>query len=267
MRRITGVLLRIYPASWRERYGGELEALAADAPEGWRTDLDVLKGAVGMRMRLQGAWALLALFLAAGALLGWLSSYLMTPQWEAAAVIMVTPAVIPEGATDNSAANEYILKLANRVTARTSLAAIVNDPHIQLYARERMTQPLEDVLDRMRRDIRVMIMAQTKKKLPNSVFRLRFRYSDPAKTVATVNALIALYKQASAETTGYYVDVLDVPVLPRMPIFPSRAAFAVAGLTTGLVLALKLLVRRLIPRQPVPQALPPGASACALRLV
>lgn len=39
-------LLRLYPRAWRERYGGELDALLEDLPAGAGTSLDLLVGAL-----------------------------------------------------------------------------------------------------------------------------------------------------------------------------------------------------------------------------
>ena len=41
---------RLYPASWRRRYGVEFEALLEDAGRNWRDVLDVLLGALKMQM-------------------------------------------------------------------------------------------------------------------------------------------------------------------------------------------------------------------------
>ena len=41
---------RLYPASWRRRYGAEFEALLEDAGRGWRDVADVLLGALKMQM-------------------------------------------------------------------------------------------------------------------------------------------------------------------------------------------------------------------------
>jgi hypothetical protein len=49
------LLLKLYPAEWLARYGDELEALMYDARIGWRESLDLIKGAIDMRVRLQPA--------------------------------------------------------------------------------------------------------------------------------------------------------------------------------------------------------------------
>ncbi|HEX3328301.1 MAG TPA: hypothetical protein VHS27_00180 [Gaiellales bacterium] len=55
--RTSGLLLRLYPARWRARYGEELKALILDASEGrvsWRLGIDVALAAVRERLRSAG---------------------------------------------------------------------------------------------------------------------------------------------------------------------------------------------------------------------
>lgn len=44
------LLLRAYPAGWRERYGDEFLALLADRPDRWRDAVDILAGALDARL-------------------------------------------------------------------------------------------------------------------------------------------------------------------------------------------------------------------------
>lgn len=44
------LLLRTYPAAWRQRYGEEFLALLADRPAGWRAAADILGGALDARL-------------------------------------------------------------------------------------------------------------------------------------------------------------------------------------------------------------------------
>jgi hypothetical protein len=204
---------------------------------------------------MQGAWAILTVFVAVGAAMGWLGSFAVAPKYEASAVMMCTPASFEPGKTDDGrAVREYVARLASGVTSRSSLAALINDPRLNLYPVERRVEPLEDVEDLMRRDIAVSIRPRdAKKKGPQAaVFVMRFRYSDPGKAVATVNGLIRRFlAEATSGPVQYFLDTLDAPVLPKRPVFPARGPFALAGLSAGLVLGLIALgVRRwILPRR------------------
>jgi uncharacterized membrane protein YfcA len=70
-------LLRLYPESWRKRYGEEFVALLAASPWTWRALADVVLGAFdahqrkgGPQMRRLMLWGLLAVI---AAFLGWLN--------------------------------------------------------------------------------------------------------------------------------------------------------------------------------------------------
>jgi len=60
MKRLTKLFARLYPASWRERYADEFDALLEEVNPGWRTSLDILKGAVGMQVKTFGVAKLIA---------------------------------------------------------------------------------------------------------------------------------------------------------------------------------------------------------------
>ena len=47
------LMARLYPKSWRQRYGAEFDALLDDAKPTWRDGFDVLRRALDMHMK---AW-------------------------------------------------------------------------------------------------------------------------------------------------------------------------------------------------------------------
>lgn len=50
MRRLLAWATRLYPRSWRTRYGAELEALIDDLDPGWRDVASIVKGSVTMHL-------------------------------------------------------------------------------------------------------------------------------------------------------------------------------------------------------------------------
>lgn len=54
MNRLTGLVVRLYPRWWRQRYGAELQALIEDSGETWWDVLDLAKGALAMRFSTVG---------------------------------------------------------------------------------------------------------------------------------------------------------------------------------------------------------------------
>jgi hypothetical protein len=80
MRRVVRILMNLYPAPWRARYGGEFEALLEDAAVDWRTALNVVGSAISMRLTTFGFWITVALSVLGGAA-AWGWSYRMPVQW------------------------------------------------------------------------------------------------------------------------------------------------------------------------------------------
>jgi hypothetical protein len=51
MRRWIAIAARLYPRSWRERYGPEFDAVLENAPANWRQVLDVTRAALAMQLK------------------------------------------------------------------------------------------------------------------------------------------------------------------------------------------------------------------------
>ena len=60
MKRWISLAARLYPRSWRARYGAEFEALVKDAEPVWSDLFDVVRGAVVMQMRTISSYLKLA---------------------------------------------------------------------------------------------------------------------------------------------------------------------------------------------------------------
>jgi uncharacterized protein involved in exopolysaccharide biosynthesis len=259
--------LRLYPKSWRNRYGEEIAALIDESPNTWRTVPDLIAGAIKEQFNMQ-SFTRLALGLSlAGLVAGFAGSFAVTPQFTSHASFEM-PA-------------ESLLQIQAGVESRASLAAIINDPRLNLYREEKRRIPLEDVEDLMRQNIRISrIQTGT-----NSVVSISFTYRDPNKAVDTVNTLItamireftarsrflADYNRPSGEieqlrarlevlekrlaissapfvnparTPGQFLVVIDAPNLPRNPDYPIRPKYAAAGFVAGLVAALLITLFR-----------------------
>jgi hypothetical protein len=240
---MTRMLIRLYPAAWRQRYGDELEELMGDAPGGWRASFDVFKGAITMRMK-NGSTAWLALWLmAAGAVLGFAGSYLIPVTWEARTVAEIS------GPGGSRALVESLQKSQSNTTSRRSLANLMIDPHLDIYKTERQSRPLEDIEDTMRRNIHIGISPNNGKG-GSDLFSLSFRYSDPSKAADTASALMA--RMIQELEPGYSITVLDAPTVPQKPIAPQRLAVMVSGILVGLIVAFIIFIARRRPNPPGP---------------
>lgn len=122
-----------------------------------------------------------------------------------------------------------------RVLSRTRLQTLIQDH--KLYQQERTSQPIDDVIEKMARQISVTKV--TGEHPDRDLFRLGFAYPDAAAsqrvTNALTNALIREYApNAAATATPRFLSV-DIASRPD-PIYPNRPVMAVAGLLAGTVL-------------------------------
>lgn len=197
MKRIAQFLIRLYPANWRERYGDEFEALIEDSPPALSGVLDLVKGAIEMRLTVPSFPKLALLLSLAGLLAGLGVSFLVAPRYISEAALLLEPATgSPQTDLRPSAA-----RLQQAVLTRTSLAGIILDSRLDLYPEDRSHTPLEDVIETMRtRDIQIHILAP-------GTLAIGFAYRDRDKARATVKALIAKFEEANLKLQNVPADV------------------------------------------------------------
>jgi LPS O-antigen subunit length determinant protein (WzzB/FepE family) len=262
MNRVAKWIMRLYPATWRARYGDELDALLSDTGADARVMTDLLKG--GIRMQIK-AWSFPALAVTlgiAGALLGTGISLLLPSQYTSKATLQVTPTQISEAEPASSVQaqlDEQIQKAETHVLRRTSLARIIwspqltfyadEHPQLTLYTDERKTTPLEDVIEEMRRNIDIRFV-----RLPGSLgtraaaFDILFTYRDAIKAQETVQTLLAQFQSElekkpdlmlslSGVPNSALPEVVDSASLPVYPIYPERPVAMLAGFVLGVLLA------------------------------
>jgi hypothetical protein len=87
------MLLRLYPRTWRERYGDEFSALLAVSPQNWRTAADVFLGALDARRR-EGGWRMRrmvpgVLLVLVDVVIGWLDYHASDDVQPVAAALIV----------------------------------------------------------------------------------------------------------------------------------------------------------------------------------
>lgn len=241
MNRIAKWMLRMYPAAWRARYGDEVDALLADTGADAKTIADLLTGGIRMRFSTGAFLKLAAVLGVAGMLLGIGASYLVKARYTSKATLQITPA----GAMMAEVLPTQLLQTEEtKVWSRTILATIINDPRLNLYSDERIHTPLEDVIDDMKRDIRIEFVA-----LPGrhaAAFTIVFSYTDKVKARQTVNALINAFMKHNLQLgrQGGVLEVLDAASMPVTPASPNRNRYAWFGLLSGLVLACVITVVR-----------------------
>ncbi|HYA18537.1 MAG TPA: hypothetical protein VEF06_13785 [Bryobacteraceae bacterium] len=189
-------LIRLYPAQWRARYGEEFQALLEDAPPRWSSLFDLFGGAMKMQLSSLSFRRRVLLLSAAGLFIGFGGSYLVTPQYASQAAMSL--AVAHPGAAPEGSLPGMYMRLETEVTSRTTLSAIIQDPRLDLYKNLRRSEPLEDVIESMRHDIRIEPVEHPGMSSRDWVgFVIRFQYDDPHKTQQTVQALVTKFQEAN----------------------------------------------------------------------
>ena len=250
MRRWIARVAAFYPDAWRRRYGVEFHALLEDVDPGWRELLDVLRGAIIMQItarpsyfKIAGAMAVLGAAIALVASFGWPGRY-------------VSSAVV----RGDKHAAEQLQRIQQEILSRSSLAEMIQRPSLDLYRAERSREPMEDIIEQMRRDIRIQWAGG-----PAPTLNISFNYPDREKAQAVMRDLVTKFLEGnvamnrnrvrtwhtmwplSEPPAGPAVEVLDPASLPGQPARPNRFVFVGWGLGAGLVLG---LLAALAMRQP-----------------
>jgi hypothetical protein len=192
MRRVAKLFIRLYPTQWRARYGEEFETLIEDSSPGSRAMLDLLKEAIRMQMHVPAFPKLAVILSVTGLAAGFAMSLLITPVYISTAEMQLSPAL----AGSSAVGPNLVQSLVQQVLSRTSLSTIIEDPRLDIYNSERAHMPIDNVIERMRRDIWIQMMPPGNK---NVRFRIRFGYRDPERARATVQALVDRFCNTNLE--------------------------------------------------------------------
>jgi len=258
MNKWVRLVARLYPASWRQRYGTEFNALLDDSHSGWRDVADVFLGAVKMQMSMWSyrnvavACGLAGLILAAG-LAFWLPNLYVSR-----AMLHLNLEARNENSSktplqDADAWKEKIRQISAEAFSRRSLASIIQRPDLDLYKKDRTRKPLEDVIEQMKeKDIKIDLF-----RINSSAtnFVVSFTYPDPVIAQKTVAALITKLvdsNQALAvkalntadRKTITSMDLLDAASLPRNPTAPNRWQISFIGLGIGVLAGILVVTVR-----------------------
>jgi hypothetical protein len=213
---------RLYPKLWRERYGREFDALLESVDPVWSDVFDLLRGACAMQMRTWWRyWKLAGAVTCAGVLAAVAASFVVTGPYVSSAVVAVA------GGADGAG-----LPAWRTVLSRTSLAELIQRPALDLYAKEREREPLEDVVEKMKHAIRIERVAEPGARADaETAVRISFSYPEQVKAKGVADALAAKFLERSGEESA---RVIRAASLPSAPMPPDRLRFAVWGVGLGL---------------------------------
>ena len=186
---------------------------------------------------------LLAAAATIGAIAAGAFSFTIPRRYVSTAVMRLTPPASAGGPAwqIGAEAAHRVQEMRVEVLSRQSLTEMIERPAIGLYRPERVTQPLEDVMEDMRRDIHIELVpapARAQGRIPPT-FRVSFEYPDPVKAQAAVRHLTARLSELKSGTAGSgLAEVLTPASLPLKPSQPDRLAIVAIGLGAGLAIGI-----------------------------
>jgi hypothetical protein len=258
MRRVTRFLARLYPSTWRKRYGAEFDALLEDASPKPRDTFDILWGAFKMQTT---TWTFLRIMLAC-ALTGLLASLTISitlpVTYRSEAVLHVSPEVIPEAMPENGsgidnpprmsrAMWDSIMKLTKSALSPNSLVSIIQ--RRGLYMNERRRLPFDDVVEMMHKSVSVRPILDPRSNRAGTRFAVQFDYPDGQAAQQVTSDLASRFMEGNGNpeiNSQVRLDLLEGASLPMRPSRVNQASIAAAvGLFTGVLagLALALVIR------------------------
>lgn len=140
------------------------------------------------------AWIAGPLFL--GLVASIVVALLLPNSYRSEAVMQITPAQISEDLvknTGNSLLTDRIIQMESNIMSRTSLSNLIQSPTLNLYPSERLKQPLEDVIEALKKDLRITIDSAPGVSKHASAFKISFSYTNRFKAQLTVQSLITRF--------------------------------------------------------------------------
>ncbi len=243
MKRTMRFLARLYPSSWRARYGAEFDALLEDAKPSLRDVFDVFWGALKIQMM---TWSFGRITLAgslAGILVAAAIFFALPVSYVSHAFAIVTPVYGPISTGESE--RQPISNLARDIFSREFLASVIQEHN--LYPSERARMPLNDVIDKMKRNI--TLEAAPSASLGNQgtqTFVVKFGYSDAHLAQQVNEELMSRFMEGTLNAPQLYscciFRVLDPPSLPIRQPARNPTQFAIVGLLAGLLAGLALAI-------------------------
>ena len=157
----------------------------------------------------------------AGLVIAVVAAFLWPDTFISTAVMRITPQQISERLVPSNISTqmaERLLAMQQQIESRTSLQELIQRPSLNLYPKERQRKPMEDVIEEMRKAIKISILdtgAQPQQRFA-SAFEISFSYTDRYKAQAVVRELVSKFteetnnqlRQQANTTTQFLNDQL-----------------------------------------------------------
>jgi hypothetical protein len=242
-------MARLYPAGWRERYAAELDALIEDIQPKCHDLFNVMLGALRMQIAAGNPLKIVALAGLTGVLAAGACAFLTQDRYVSTAVIRFTFAGL--AGNDRRGALDRLMRIEQEILSRKSLGELITQPAFDLYQEDRKRMPLEDVVENMRKDLRIKLLDGPT--CCAATLEISCMYPDKFKAQSVVREVVAKFveqinttqRDQAPPATVFSQQILDPANLPERPFFPNRPFMVAVGLIGGAVLGLSaVLVQR-----------------------
>jgi uncharacterized protein involved in exopolysaccharide biosynthesis len=223
MSRMIHFLARLYPRSWRQRYGAEYAALLEDVRPDGRTAVDVIAGALAMHIRNWKSWGILAGSALCGAAVIVGLFVAMPNSYVSVAVLKV------EGQAGGRETIDAINSMMESVESRAELTGLITAGGLYLSRRSRM--PFEDVIEEMKKNITIQPLGANV-----AAFKIQFNYSDPHLAQQVTQGLVARFLDENFRPHGVTLQILDAASLPQSPFYPNKPLIIGVGVACFLLM-------------------------------
>ncbi|MBY0507869.1 MAG: hypothetical protein K2X03_28405 [Bryobacteraceae bacterium] len=161
-------------------------------------------------LRRHRAWMLGPMF--AALVISVVVAFLWPDTYVSSAMIRVTPSQVSERMAPqviNAEMSQRVSSMANEILSRTALTNIINS--LQLYPRDRKRLPNEDVVEMMRKDIKIggvgLLATQASERV--NAFRISFSYSDRLLAQKVCQELVTKFIDANLRTQNTQMTSAD----------------------------------------------------------
>jgi uncharacterized protein involved in exopolysaccharide biosynthesis len=142
----------------------------------------------------------------AGLVISVVVAFLWPDTFISTAVMRITPQQVPTTLVPsviNSQMTERLNQMEQEILSRSSLQELIQRPSLDLYKKERLTKPMEDIIQDMRNkyvkiqmlDVPGGVTGGVGGKVPASAFVIQFQYPDKYKAQAVVRELVTKFTE------------------------------------------------------------------------
>jgi uncharacterized protein involved in exopolysaccharide biosynthesis len=198
---------------------------------------------------------------AAGALLAGAIAFAIPSRYVSTAVLQIRPGI--GGKVSTRHVVDYAVQETPMILSRSNLAELMQRSNLDLYHGERARHPMEQVIDKMREDLRIEPPAPALR----TTFSIAFTYTDRFKAQAVIRELVSTFVESYVTSQrndatyarslgldwtedGAWLQELDPASLPEAPVWPPRRGIITGGMLAGLLLGLVAVVIRRGPGSP-----------------